>query len=80
MKHRSKDWVIFDGQVLNYFAWKPEWKAPHEENYPSLKGDALRRVLVEWCLQEGVCLLQVISGPGLGLLGLALPEPGHLRA
>jgi hypothetical protein len=45
-KHRSKDWPIFDGQGLNYIAWKREWKAHHKENYPRLKVDALR-VLVE---------------------------------
>jgi hypothetical protein len=44
-------WPFFNNQVLNYIAWKPEWKTHHEENYPSLKGDALRRVLVEPCLQ-----------------------------
>jgi hypothetical protein len=50
MRHRSKDWPVFDGQVIHYIAWKREWRAHHEENYPGLQGDALRRVLVERCL------------------------------
>jgi hypothetical protein len=49
MKHRSKDWPIFNGQVFNYIAWKHEWKMHHLKNYPGLKGDSLRRVLVECC-------------------------------
>jgi hypothetical protein len=51
MKHRSKDWPLFDVQVIHYIAWKREWRAHHLENYPSLQGDALWRVLVERCLQ-----------------------------
>jgi hypothetical protein len=51
MKHRSKDWQLFEGQVIHYIAWKREWRAHHLRNYPSLQGDTLRRVLVERCLQ-----------------------------
>jgi hypothetical protein len=51
MRHRSKDWLVFDGQVIHYIAWKREWTAHHQENYPGLQGDALRRVLVERCLR-----------------------------
>jgi hypothetical protein len=50
MRHQSKDWPVFDGQVIHYIAWKREWTAQHQENYPGLQGDALRRVLVERCL------------------------------
>jgi hypothetical protein len=50
MKHRSEDWPVFDGQLMHYIAWKREWRAHHQENYPGLQGDALRRVLVERCL------------------------------
>jgi hypothetical protein len=50
LKHRSKDWPVFDGQVIHYIAWKREWMAHHWENYPGLQGDALRRVLVDRCL------------------------------
>ncbi len=50
MRHRSKDWPVFDGQVIHYIAWKREWTAHHQDNYPGLQGDALRRVLVELCL------------------------------
>ncbi len=41
---------MFDGQVIHYIAWKREWRAHHQENYPGLQGDALRGVLVERCL------------------------------
>jgi hypothetical protein len=51
MKHGSKDWPIFEGQILYCIASKWEWKAHYEENYPVLKGDALRRMLVEQCLR-----------------------------
>jgi hypothetical protein len=51
MRHRSKDWPVFDSQVIHYIAWKREWTAHHQENYPGLQGDALRRVLVERCLR-----------------------------
>jgi hypothetical protein len=51
MRHWSKDWPVFDGQVIHYIAWKREWTAHHQENYPGLQGDALRRVLVECCLR-----------------------------
>ncbi len=51
MKHRSKDWPVFDGQVFHYIAWKREWMAHHRQNYPGLQGDALRRVLVDRCLR-----------------------------
>jgi hypothetical protein len=37
--------------VIHYIAWKREWRAHHQENYPSLQGDALRRVLVDCCLR-----------------------------
>jgi hypothetical protein len=37
--------------VIHYIAWKREWTAHHQENYPGLQGDALRRVLVERCLR-----------------------------
>jgi hypothetical protein len=47
MKHRSKDRPVFDGQVIHYIAWKREWRAHHQENYPGLQGDTLRRVLVD---------------------------------
>ncbi len=50
MKHRSKDWLVFGGQVIHYIAWKRDWQAHHRENYPSLQGDALQRVLLERCL------------------------------
>ncbi len=49
MRHRSKDWPVFDSQVIHYIAWKRELTAHHQENYPGLQGDALRRVLVERC-------------------------------
>ena len=39
MKHQSKDWPVFDGQTLNYIAWKREWNQHHQENYPGLQGD-----------------------------------------
>jgi hypothetical protein len=29
MKHRSKDWQVFDGQAIHYVAWKREWWAHH---------------------------------------------------
>src|SRR5450830_855646 len=51
MKHRSKDWPVFDGKTLNYVAWKREWTSHHQENYPGLKGDSLKRILVERCLR-----------------------------
>jgi hypothetical protein len=51
MKHWSKDWPVFDGQVIHYIAWKREWRAHHQENYLGLQGDALRQVLVERCLR-----------------------------
>jgi hypothetical protein len=51
MKHRSKDWPVLNSQVIHYIAWKREWQAHHQENYPSMQGDALRRVLVERCLR-----------------------------
>src|SRR5450830_1702910 len=47
MKHRSKDWPVFDGKTLSYVAWKREWNQHHMENYPGLQGDSLKRVLVE---------------------------------
>src|SRR5450830_463615 len=47
MKHRSKDWPVFDGKTLNYVAWKREWNQHHMENYPGLQGDSLKRILVE---------------------------------
>src|SRR5450830_1813375 len=47
MKHRSKDWPVFDGKTLNYVAWKQEWNQHHMDNYPGLQGDSLKRVLVE---------------------------------
>jgi hypothetical protein len=50
MKHWSKDWPVFDGQVIHYIAWKREWMAYPWENYPGLQGDALRLVLVDHCL------------------------------
>src|SRR5450830_1262795 len=51
MKHRSKDWPVFDGKTLNYVAWKREWNQHHMENYPGLQGDSLKRVLVERSLR-----------------------------
>jgi hypothetical protein len=33
IKHRSKDWPVFDSQVIHYIAWKREWWAHHQENY-----------------------------------------------
>jgi hypothetical protein len=51
MKHRSKDWPVFDGQVIHYIAWNREWIAHHRENYPGLQGDALRRVPFSCSLQ-----------------------------
>jgi hypothetical protein len=51
MKHQSKDWPVFDSQVIHYIAWKREWQAHHRENYPSLQRDALQRELVERCLR-----------------------------
>src|SRR5450830_1799609 len=51
MKHRSKDWPVFDGKTLNYVAWKQEWNQHHMENYPGLQGDSLKRVLVERSLR-----------------------------
>ncbi len=42
---------MFDGQVIHYIAWKREWTVHHQENYPGLQGDALRRVLVVRCLR-----------------------------
>lgn len=36
---------MFDGQALHYIAWKREWRAHHQENYPGLQEDALKRVL-----------------------------------
>ncbi len=50
MRHRSKDWPVFDGHVIHFIAWKREWTAHHQENYRGLQWDALRRVLVERCL------------------------------
>ncbi len=38
MKHGSKDWPIFVGQVLHYITWKGEWTAHHAENYWGLQG------------------------------------------
>jgi hypothetical protein len=38
MKHRSKDWPVFNGQVIQYIAWKREWRAHHQENYPACRG------------------------------------------
>jgi hypothetical protein len=51
MKHRSKDWLVFDGQVIHHIAWKREWRTHHQENYLGLQGDTLRRVLVYRCLR-----------------------------
>jgi hypothetical protein len=48
MKHRSKDWPVFDGQVIH---GSRSGMAHHQENYPGLQGDALRQVLVERCLR-----------------------------
>ncbi len=42
---------MFDSQVIHYIAWKPEWRAHHQENYLGLQGDALRQVLVDHCLR-----------------------------
>jgi hypothetical protein len=42
MNHQSKDWPVFDGQVIHYIAWKREWRAHHQGNYSGLQGDALR--------------------------------------
>src|SRR5450830_1065619 len=53
MKHRSKDWPVFDGKTLSYVAWKREWNQHHMENYPGLQGDSLKRVLVERSLLPG---------------------------
>jgi hypothetical protein len=47
MTHRSKVWSEFSGQVIHYIAWKQEWCAHQQENYPRMQGDTLRRVLVE---------------------------------
>ncbi len=41
---------MFDGQALHYIAWKQEWRAHHQENYPGLQEDALKRVLVDIAL------------------------------
>jgi hypothetical protein len=43
MKHWFKDWLVFDSQVIYYIAWKLEWWAYHQENYPGMQGDALRK-------------------------------------
>jgi hypothetical protein len=65
MKHRSKDWPVFDGQVIHHIAWKREWRAHHQENYPGLQGDTLRRVLVYHCLRpadrERVCYRSTVA-------------------
>jgi hypothetical protein len=37
MRHQSKDWPVFVGQVLHYITWKQEWRAHHQENYLGLK-------------------------------------------
>jgi hypothetical protein len=43
MKHRSKDWPVFDFIALCYIAWKQKWTAHHVENCPGLQGSALRK-------------------------------------
>jgi hypothetical protein len=40
-----KYWPVFNGQVIYYISWKRERQAYHRENYPSLQGDALQRVV-----------------------------------
>ncbi len=41
-------------KVLGYAAWKKDLKRLHEEVYPSLKVDSLRRVLMEKYLPESI--------------------------
>jgi hypothetical protein len=46
MKHSSKDWPNFGGQILNYISWKHEWKILYEENYLDQVWEYLDRALV----------------------------------
>ncbi len=83
MKHLSKDWLAFDGQVIHYIAWKREWSAHHQENYPGLQGgcpEAGAGGEVSAPSGQGVHLLQVNGGPGVGVHGQGLPAARRLPA
>jgi len=51
---RSRDWPKFNGTVLAYAAWRKEWQRHHLDKYRDLKGDSLKRIMVERCLPEEV--------------------------
>ena len=54
LEGRSWDWPKFNGKVLSYAVWKPEWQRHHLDKYKDLKGDSLKRIMVERCLPEEV--------------------------
>jgi len=53
-ENNSKGWPKFDGKILSYPVWKKAWERHHEDVYPNLTVDHLKRVLVEQCLPEEV--------------------------
>jgi len=53
-ENNSKGWPKFDGKILSYPTWKRVWKKHHENVYPELTVETLKKVLVEQCLPEEV--------------------------
>jgi len=53
-ENNSKGWPKFDGKILSYPTWKRAWKKHHENVYPGLTVETLKRVLEEKCLPEEV--------------------------
>jgi hypothetical protein len=71
MRHRPKDWPVFDGQVLHYIAWKQEWRAHHKDNWSGLQGDTLSRVMEDRFLRPAdkePVRCKSKCGPGMGKL------------
>jgi hypothetical protein len=54
LEGRSRDWPKFSGKVLGYAVWKKEWQRHHQDKYRDLKGDSLKRIMLERCLPEEV--------------------------
>ena len=54
LEGRSRDWPKFSGKVLGYAVWKKEWQRHHHDKYKDLKGDSLKRIMLERCLPAEV--------------------------